>query len=203
MISVVLLLSIIGATSWVKKGQDCEYDCPFACSVRNGTKTFKNNNTALDNDIRWWLKHLPMLGKLHEVMMLYIYTYCMLILYFLTCRGTTDDTWIPIPSARSSYNVRMKTLGFYFYGCWNCLWISGTIKFIMATLRRHTGYSSVYYDYKVDIVLLHIQSFGDSAQALCSCILFCIVRNSTLQCVKGNRLISKNKERTQLLNDAK
>ena len=73
----------------------------------------------------------------------------------------------------------------------------------MATLRRHTGYSSVYYDNKVDIVLLHIQSFGDSAQALCSCILFCIVRNSTLQCVKGNRLISKNKERTQLLNDAK
>jgi len=53
--------------------------------------------------------------------MLYIYTYCMLILYFLTCRGTKDDTWIQIPSARSSYNVRMKTLGFYFYGCWNCL----------------------------------------------------------------------------------
>jgi len=74
----------------------------------------------------------------------------------------------------------------------------------MATLRRHTGYSSVYYD-KVDIVLLHIQSFGDSAQALCSCILFCILRCNTLHFVKGviNRLISKNEERTQLLNNAK
>ena len=82
--------------------------------------------------------------------------------------------------------------------------ISGTIRFIMATLQRHTRYRSVYYD-KVDIVLLHIQSFGDSAQALCSCILFCILRSSTLQFVKGgiNRLRSKNEESIQLLNDAK
>ena len=82
--------------------------------------------------------------------------------------------------------------------------IFGTIRFIMATLRRHTGYSSVYYD-NVDIVLLHIQSFGDSAQALCSCILFCILRSNTLHFVKGiiNRLRSKNEERTQLLNEPK
>ena len=74
----------------------------------------------------------------------------------------------------------------------------------MATLRRHTGYSSGYYD-KVDIVLLHIQSFGDSAQALCSCVLFCILRNNTLHFVKGinNRFRNKNEERTQLLNELK
>jgi len=72
----------------------------------------------------------------------------------------------------------------------------------MGTLRRQTGYYSVYYD-KVDIVLLHIQSFGDSAQALCSCILFCILRSSTLHLVKGviNRLRRKNEERTPLLNE--
>jgi hypothetical protein len=73
----------------------------------------------------------------------------------------------------------------------------------MGTLRRHTGYSSVYYDYKVDIVLLHIQSFGDSAQALCSCMLFCILRSNTLHFAKGviNRLRGKNEERTPLLNE--
>ena len=72
----------------------------------------------------------------------------------------------------------------------------------MATLRRHTGYSSVHYD-KVDIVLLHIQSFGDSGQALCSCMLFCILRRNTLHFVKGviNRLRGKNEERTPLLNE--
>lgn len=79
--------------------------------------------------------------------------------------------------------------------------ISGTIRFIMATIRRHTGYSSVYYN-KVDIVLLHIQSFGDSAQALCSCIVFCILRSNTLHFVKSviNRLRRKNEECTSLLN---
>ena len=72
----------------------------------------------------------------------------------------------------------------------------------MGTLRRQTGYYSVYYD-KVDIVLLHIQSFGDSAQALCSCMLFCIFRRKTLHFVKGvtNCFRRKNEERTPLLNE--
>ena len=71
----------------------------------------------------------------------------------------------------------------------------------MATLRRHNGYSAVDYD-KADDILLHIQSFGDSAQALCSCLLFCILGPKTVHFVKGvfNRFRRKNEERTPLLN---
>ncbi|VDI62804.1 G protein-coupled receptor 157 [Mytilus galloprovincialis] len=52
-----------------------------------------------------------------------------------------------------------------------CLRCFGTVRFIMAAIKRHTGYRSVHYE-DVDIYLMHFQCFGDSAQALCSCLIF-------------------------------
>ncbi|XP_063409902.1 G-protein coupled receptor 157-like [Mytilus trossulus] len=52
-----------------------------------------------------------------------------------------------------------------------CLRCFGTVRFIMAAIKRHTGYRSVHYE-DVDIYLMHFQCFGDSAQAFCSCLIF-------------------------------
>ncbi|VDI32801.1 Hypothetical predicted protein [Mytilus galloprovincialis] len=52
-----------------------------------------------------------------------------------------------------------------------CLRCFGTVRFIMAAIKRHTGYRSVHYE-DVDIYLMHFQCFGDSAQTFCSCLIF-------------------------------
>ncbi|CAC5400957.1 GPR157 [Mytilus coruscus] len=52
--------------------------------------------------------------------------------------------------------------------------IFGTVRYLTAAVRRHTAKELKSYYNSVDNVFLHFQSFGDSAQALCSCLLFCI-----------------------------
>lgn len=53
--------------------------------------------------------------------------------------------------------------------------ISGTVRFVMATLRRHACISPPFYEH-ADVYLMHVQSFGDSAQAFCSFLIFCVFR---------------------------
>jgi hypothetical protein len=51
--------------------------------------------------------------------------------------------------------------------------VVGTARYGIAITK--TIYHSLYDKFSsTDMVLLHIQSFGDSAQAFCNCILFCI-----------------------------
>jgi len=60
----------------------------------------------------------------------------------------------------------------------------GTIRYIMAAVQRHTDRTVTGYG-SVDEVFLHFQSFGDSAQAFCSCLLFCIFDKETRNMIKN------------------
>ena len=60
----------------------------------------------------------------------------------------------------------------------------GTIRYIIAAVQRHTDKTVTGYG-SVDEVLLHFQSFGDSAQAFCSCVLFCIFDKETRTMIKN------------------
>ncbi|CAG2239779.1 GPR157 [Mytilus edulis] len=59
----------------------------------------------------------------------------------------------------------------------------GTVRFVMATIKRHTGHAYTSYD-KADTILFHFQNFGDSAQALCSFIVFCAFSARTRELVR-------------------
>ncbi|XP_071125873.1 G-protein coupled receptor 157-like [Mytilus edulis] len=59
-----------------------------------------------------------------------------------------------------------------------CLRIWGTCRFFLYALRRHTGNPLSHFN-STDDVFLHLQSFGDSAQAFCTCILFCFIDRTT------------------------
>ena len=60
----------------------------------------------------------------------------------------------------------------------------GTIRYIIAALQRHKVRTSTDYG-SVDEWFLHFQSFGDSAQAFCSCLLFCIFDKETRNMIKN------------------
>lgn len=68
----------------------------------------------------------------------------------------------------------------------------GTIRYIMATVQRHTDRTMTDYG-GVDEVFLHFQSFGDSAQAFCSFLLFCVFDNEICRKFK-NRVTCRNGE---------
>jgi len=60
----------------------------------------------------------------------------------------------------------------------------GTIRYIMAAVQRHTDRTITDYG-GVDEIFLHFQSFGDSAQAFCSFVLFCIIDKEILRKLKN------------------
>lgn len=62
----------------------------------------------------------------------------------------------------------------------------GTIRYIIATIRRHTNEDFAGYD-SLDSVFLTLQSIGDSAQAFCSCMLFCVFDRETRELIRGER----------------
>ncbi|VDI62809.1 Hypothetical predicted protein [Mytilus galloprovincialis] len=79
----------------------------------------------------------------------------------------------------------------------------GTVRFVMATIKRHTGHAYTSYD-KADTILFHFQNFGDSAQALCSFVVFCAFSARTrelvrLKCFRGDK---RDDERLSLLSNA-
>ncbi|XP_076087381.1 G-protein coupled receptor 157-like [Mytilus galloprovincialis] len=77
--------------------------------------------------------------------------------------------------------------------------IFGTIRYLTAAVRRHTAKEIKNYN-TVDKVLLHFQSFGDSAQALCSCLLFCIFDKEIRNLLKNNFFCNqKRSEKRPLL----
>lgn len=77
--------------------------------------------------------------------------------------------------------------------------IFGTIRYLTAAVRRHTAKEIKNYN-TVDNVLLHFQSFGDSAQALCSCLLFCIFDKEIRNLLKDNFFCNqKHSEKRPLL----
>ncbi|CAC5400959.1 GPR157 [Mytilus coruscus] len=79
-------------------------------------------------------------------------------------RNTTNADEEETQHIKSNSNENMKYL--YIWLIEVCLRMPGTIRYIMADHKRHTGYSSAYDN--VDIYFLHFQCFGDSAQAFCS-----------------------------------
>ncbi|XP_052083668.1 G-protein coupled receptor 157-like [Mytilus californianus] len=77
--------------------------------------------------------------------------------------------------------------------------IFGTVRYLTAAVRRHTTKELKSYN-SVDHVFLHFQSFGDSAQALCSCLLFCIFDNEMRNLLKDKLCCSqKRSEKRPLL----
>ncbi|VDI62805.1 Hypothetical predicted protein [Mytilus galloprovincialis] len=84
-------------------------------------------------------------------------------------RHTSNEYEEETSCTKPNSNENMKYL--YIWLIEICLRIPGTIRYIMAAHKRHTGYSSAYDS--VDVYFLHFQSFGDSAQALCTWVVFC------------------------------
>ncbi|XP_076085080.1 G-protein coupled receptor 157-like [Mytilus galloprovincialis] len=84
-------------------------------------------------------------------------------------RNNTNMDGEEPPDIKHNSNENMKYL--YIWLIEICLRIPGTIRYIMAAHKRHTGYSSAYDS--VDVYFLHFQSFGDSAQAFCTWVVFC------------------------------
>lgn len=84
-------------------------------------------------------------------------------------RNNTNVDGEEPPDIKHNSNENMKYL--YIWLIEICLRIPGTIRYIMAAHKRHTGYSSAYDS--VDVYFLHFQSFGDSAQAFCTWVVFC------------------------------
>ncbi|XP_063409903.1 G-protein coupled receptor 157-like [Mytilus trossulus] len=84
-------------------------------------------------------------------------------------RNTSNVEEQETPNTKRNSNENMKYLYLWLIEIW--LRIPGTIRYIMAAHKRHTGYSSAYDS--VDVYFLHFQSFGDSAQAFCTWMVFC------------------------------
>lgn len=74
--------------------------------------------------------------------------------------------------------------------------MSGTIRFFIAAIQRHTDKKFLIYK-PIDGILLHIQSFGDSAQAFCSFLLFCLLDKKTRELVK-RYCSSRNREDSEI-----
>ncbi|CAG2238175.1 GPR157 [Mytilus edulis] len=74
-----------------------------------------------------------------------------------------------------------------------CLRIWGTCRFFLYALRRHTGNPLSHFN-STDDVFLHLQSFGDSAQAFCTCILFCFIDRTTRHHLYKNCVAKKSDE---------